>query len=152
LLTAAHAFALLLMTSVCATALIAAEPIAAQNAGPPISYFPTHHLFTVADVEYATFIDGAALAASPEWDLDKSPPISFKRVVEITREELRKLVNNEPDWQVRAITIRRVANPPYQQKWYYEVSFRLPKDRSVNLLVDFSGKPGKLMLKRDADL
>jgi hypothetical protein len=136
-------FALLMMTSICATERVAAEPVAKQDGGPPVSYFPTYHLFTVADVEYATFIEGAALAASPEWDLDKCPPISFKRVVEISREEHRKLVNNEPDWQVRAITVRRVANPPYQQKWYYEVSFRLPKDRSVNRLVDFSGKPGK---------
>ena len=133
-------------------ALIGAEPVADQRTAPPVSYFPTYHLFTVAGVEYATFIDGAALAASPEWDFDKSPPISFKRVVEITREELRKLVNNEADWQVRAITLRRVANPPYQQKWYYEVSFHLPQDRTLNLLVDFSGKPGKVMLKRDTDL
>jgi hypothetical protein len=145
-------YLLLMILSVCTAEPFAAEPgTVGSPASPPFT--PVRHYFTLEGQRYVTFIDEAAVVASPKWDMDQPPPISFKRVVEIARQGLRKLVTTEPGWKVRTITVH-IANWPHEEKWYYDVLFNPPQGvvrggNSVNMLVDFSGKPGKLMLARD---
>ena len=145
-------YLLLMIGNFCTSELVAAESGAINGAAWP-PFTPVRHYFTLAGERYVTFIDEAAVVASPKWDTDKPPPISFKRVVEIARQELRTLVKTEADWKVRTITVH-IANWPHEEKWYYDVKFNPPQGvvsggNSVNMLVDFSGKPGKLMLARD---
>jgi hypothetical protein len=145
-------YLLLIITAMCTVGLVRAETAAEKTPIPPGGY----HIFTLNGVERATYIDEAAVTASPQWDLDKAPPISFKRVIEITRLELGKLVKDEAAWTADQITLNRV-NRAIPEKWYYDVLFHPPFDprthtplsnagHSINLLVDFSGNPGKILL------
>jgi hypothetical protein len=109
-------------------------------------------------VKYRTQIPKEAVAASPEWQLDRAPTVSFAKVVEVARSQFKKLAEDEPSWDVRTIAIHRVSGTS-PKKWYYEVIFEPPLDpktrergndgQSFSVLVDFSGNLGKFPLEKD---
>ncbi len=114
------------------------------------TFYPTQHIFTLEGKRYATSIDEAALEASPTWDMSKPPPISFKQVVEVARNEFGKRLRAKPEWRVRSIELYP-ANSPHEGKWYYVVLLEPQPNgghtgESFTTLVDFSGKPGKIIL------
>jgi hypothetical protein len=146
-------YLLLLISSVCTAKVFAAEPAAGNRLAEP-AFIPTQHIFTLKGERYATFLDEPALMASSSWNTENPPPISIKRAVDVARQELGKLVKTASNWKVRSITVLP-ANSPHEDKWYYVVNLGQPQngaaDRgdSVTILVDFSGKPGQVMLEDD---
>ena len=81
--------------------------------------------------------------------------MGWAKVEEIVRTELRKLVQDEPNWLVTDFRVSRFERSP---GWYYAITLKPEIERitltpaiklvneppqSYTLLVDFSGTPGK---------
>lgn len=117
------------------------------------TFYPTHYIFTLEGVTYATFLEEAAIKASPRWDMSQPPPISFKKVVELARTGFEKRLHAKPAWRVSSIELQPTGSP-HDGKWYYVVRLEPQADaghlgESFTMLVDFLGKPGKVELDRE---
>jgi hypothetical protein len=92
---------------------------------------------------------------SADWQPPAPLPLGWAKVEEIARTELRKLVQDEPNWLVTDFRVSRFERSP---GWYYAITLKPEIERitlspaitlleerpqSYTLLVDFSGKPGK---------
>jgi hypothetical protein len=103
--------------------------------------------------EYLCFLEDSG--GSADWQPPAPLPLGWPKVEEIARTELRKLVQDEPNWLVTDFRVSRFERGP---GWYYAITLKpqielttmipateLVKKRpqSYTLLVDFSGKPGR---------
>jgi len=114
-------------------------------------YQPQHRLFYINGVEYWTAIAGDALDASPDWTPSQPLPLGFARLEEIARQELKRLVADEPSWSVTSFQMQTVLGGQVP-KWYYLVGmepFWEPGPPGAErhpdafwVFVDFSGKAG----------
>ena len=148
-------YLLLLILSVDTANVFGGKPATGRESPSP-TFFSTRHIFTLEGKTYATFIDEAALVASPAWDMDQPPPINFKKVVDLAREEFEKRLRVRPKWKVTTLQLCQ-ANSPHEDKWYYAVTLQPPyggghDGENFVMLVDFSGKPGNVILDRDDPL
>lgn len=101
------------------------------------------HDFYVDDIYLSSDISQASVLASPDWSSSEPLPLSFTEAERIARDELRKLVHNEPAWEVSSIALNRWP----MEKWHYAITL-FPKRRewlarpdSFTALVTLSGKP-----------
>jgi len=105
--------------------------------------------FTVKGVPYQTQIGGEAIASSPDWHFEISPPVDFATATRIARRQLRELVEDEASWQVDEISLCRATTAP--GKWYYHIEFGKPNlepAKRIPLFVDFSGNSGKVWIEK----
>ena len=83
----------------------------------------------------------------PEWESSGPLPVALAKVEKITRTELRKLAADEPRWLVTDFQISRFGRGP---NWYYVITLKPDVEVAglraevFTLLVDFSGKPGRV--------
>lgn len=134
------------------TILVAA--LAGVNAGgqniaekPQLSWGGSRgHRFMLNAIPYMTQITSEAIEAGPAWQLEEPPPLKFVTVVATARKQLKELTEDEANWNLDEVGITKVST--HATKWYYTIEFT--KDvagqsrKTVTLLVDFSGKPGKV--------
>jgi len=110
----------------------------------------TGHLFTVNAMPYQTQISREAIASSPDWQFENSPPVDFATAAKTARRQLKELVEDEASWQVDEISLCRVTSAP--EKWYYRITFAKPVQgqapKTIPFLVDFSGNSGKVWIEK----
>lgn len=108
------------------------------------------HLFTVNGIPYETQIDGDAIASSPDWQPETPPPVDSATAAKTARRQLKELVEEDAGWQVDEISLCRVSTAP--EKWYYRItfakSFQGHASKTIPLLVDFSGRSGKVWMEK----
>lgn len=104
------------------------------------------HRFMLNAIPYMTQITREAIEAGPSWQLEEPPPLKSAAVVATARKQLKELTDDEANWNVDEISITKVSTLP--AKWYYRIDFtkEVPSQsrKTVTLLVDFSGQPGKV--------
>jgi len=103
--------------------------------------------------EYLCFLEDSGVSA--DWQPPAPLPLGWAKVEEIARTELRKLVQDEPNWLVTDFRVSRFERSP---GWYYAITLKPEIERVTltpaitlleerpqfyTLLVDFSGKPGR---------
>ena len=118
----------------------------------PARWSSVSHHFRIDGVAHVAQIEHGAVVASPPWDPSKPLPLSLKKVEQIARKELRKLVPNDGIWEVVQFQVSRLQAPLNSPNWYYAVQFRTTVPRQEGsvtnyyenacVLVDFEGKPG----------
>lgn len=112
-----------------------------------VTHLPHTWVSKVDGASYVASLEREAVVAAPSWDPAKPLPMSFSKAEQIARRELRKLVKDEPAWEVESFQLHRLKHTPY---WYYNVEFRPPPANGhketyyANILVDASGKPGAI--------
>ena len=119
----------------------------------PTRWLPHRTYSYIDDVQRGANIDREAVVSSPSWEPSKPLPLSFTKAEQVARSELRRIVSDEPSWEVTKFGLWRVRETS-PQSWYYEVRLSpatrrreystnsYPDDFAV--LIDFSGKPGSL--------
>jgi len=102
---------------------------------------------------YRVLLPHRDILSGPEWNPSLPLPLSFAKVEEIARGQLRKLGAEDEALPVAGFEVHRlleVAEP----KWYYAVTFRSALDvrgelfDRITLLVSFGGQPGEIMVRR----
>lgn len=123
---------------------LAAVAIYAQTVTRDIS-LPDTWQFTVDGTSYLTRLEREAVVSGVPWNTAKALPMSFAKAEQIARAELRKLVSDEPAWEVHSFQLHRLK---HTQHWYYSVEFSPPaqghKDSYAYVLLDASGKAGSI--------
>jgi len=114
---------------------------------------PASQTSCVGGKVYCCYLEDSG--ASADWQPPAPLPLGWAKVEEIARTELRKLVQDEPNWLVTDFRVSRYERSP---GWYYAITLKPEIERitltpaiklvheppqSYTLLVDFSGKPGK---------
>jgi hypothetical protein len=102
----------------------------------------------VDDVELWNSITGETITAAPDWWPSQPLPLSFTDGEKIARDELRKLVSDEPQWEITGILHR--LRDGSSAKWHYGFEFA-PVDRTVfdmfTVHVSMAGVPGTTGLR-----
>lgn len=102
----------------------------------------------VDDVELWNGITSEIVSAGPDWWPLLPLPLNFTDGEAIARKELGKLVNDEPGWEVREITLYRLHRS--STKWRYSFRFE-PTDRSLHdwfiVNLNMAGTPGTTGLR-----
>ena len=114
---------------------------------------PARQTSCVGGKVYCCYLEDSGVSA--DWQPPAPLPLGWAKVEEIARTELRKLVQDEPNWLVTDFRVSRFERSP---GWYYAITFKPEIERialtpaiklvneppqSYTLLVDFSGTPGK---------
>ena len=114
---------------------------------------PASQTSCVGGKVYCCYLEDSGVSA--DWQPPAPLPLGWAKVEEIARTELRKLVQDEPNWLVTDFRVSRFERSP---GWYYAITLKPEMERitltpaiklvneppqSYTLLVDFSGKPGK---------
>src|SRR5262249_3664041 len=117
-----------------------------QLSGPP-----QRKAFQISGIEYATWIAGGSLYASPDWTPAQPLPIGLAQLEEAARKELARLVTNARPWSVTRFQLYATAGRQ-SLKWYFLVVMKpFWESGSVEtnqnhdsfwIGVDFSGKSG----------
>jgi hypothetical protein len=112
---------------------------------------PQRKAFQINGIEYATWIAGDSLEASPDWTSAQPLPIGFAQLEEVARKELARLVTNDTPWSVTSFQLHSTAGRQ-SLKWYFLVEMKpFWESGSVEtnqnhdsfwIGVDLSGKPG----------
>jgi hypothetical protein len=123
------------------TALTNLEPLA------PDYRYSFRSAGRVDDVEIWNSITGETITAAPSWLPPQPLPLSLTDGEKIAREEFRKLVSNEPQWEVTDITLHRLRG---SAKWHYGFVFA-PVNGTVfdsfTVHVSMAGVPGTTGLR-----
>lgn len=114
---------------------------------------PARQTSCVGGKVYCCYLEDSGVSA--DWQPPAPLPLGWAKVEEIARAELRKLVQDEPNWLVTDFRVSRFEGSP---GWYYAITLKPEIERitltpaiklvneppqSYTLLVDFSGTPGK---------
>ena len=108
-----------------------------------------HRRFSLHNQEYLSTIDLPQTNAVFRWIPSSALPLTLAQAEEISRGELRKIVVDEPKWQVSDFQISRAEGGP---NWYIAVTLEpgvqvvaepLPHD-SFTVLMDLSGRTGRI--------
>ena len=109
-------------------------------------------VFQIGANTYRVTLSHDDIFAGPEWNPSLPLPLDFRQVERITREELRKLVADESQWDVTNLGLVRLPRM-MRPEWYYVVELQ-PKWDGVmttrghfSLMVTLSGRPGKVELQ-----
>jgi hypothetical protein len=114
---------------------------------------PARQTSCVGGKVYCCYLEDSGVSA--DWQPPALLPLGWAKVEQIARTELRKLVQDEPNWLVIDFRVSRFERSP---GWYYAITLKPEIERitltpaiklvneppqSYTLLVDFSGTPGK---------
>jgi hypothetical protein len=113
--------------------------------------------FGYADgVEYQSTISRDAVVSSPAWSPGAPFPLPIERALEVARAELTKLVKKPDEWYHTSISLKRLRGSK-PEHWFFVIGFRQEFRRDqisasfrggmVDILVDFSGRPGTIKPK-----
>lgn len=115
-----------------------------------LEQLPPEHRYTaktngdIDDVKLWNSISFESVEAGPDWWPSHPLPLSFTDGEAIAREELRKLVCEEPQWALKEIRLLRMLDGG-SAKWHYAFSFaafdRTMSDR-LTVHVSMAGVPG----------
>ena len=129
---------------VMALTAMAAVTVCAQTANPATNVLDTWQ-FAIDGTSYLAHVHREAVTSGASWDTAQPLPLSFSKVEQIARKELRKLAKDEPAWEVESFQLQRLK---HTQQWYYVVGFHPPakghKDSYAYVLIDASGKAGSI--------
>ena len=128
-------------------------PLATQEHQPraPLNVPGIAWIFNLNGKKYEAKITRDQVADGPEWTPAAPLPLTFAKVEEIARAELRKLVSDDSTWEVTELNLRRLTKES-ESKWYYVVKLT-PRsiDRGVSpesfcLPISFSGEIGRIQV------
>ena len=71
------------------------------------------------------------LGKCPDWKLDKEPPLPVSTATEIANTWIKKKYPKFNKFSIAAITLSKIWDREYQNKWYYSIS--------VNAFADIDG-------------
>ena len=87
-----------------------------------VAQVETTYTVNYAGKKYEFRITDEDLQKTPAWPPgQENPPLSARRAMEIAAKQMATLLPNGKDWQLEAITLRRVDN-----RWIYVVQFLEP--------------------------
>jgi hypothetical protein len=117
----------------------------------PLSVQGFGWVFNLNGKKYEAKISNDQIADGPEWTPAVPLPLTFAKVEEIARAELRKLVSDDSTWELTELNLRRLSNDT-ESKWYYVVKLT-PRsvDRGVipdsfYLPISLSGEIGRIQV------
>ena|SRR5690349_10128830 len=59
------------------------------------SFVARGQLFSIKGIPYQSQIDGEAIASSPDWHIENTPPVDTATAAKTTRRQLKELVEDE---------------------------------------------------------
>ena len=112
--------------------------------------------FRAEGSEYQSTISREAVVSSPAWSPGEPFPLTIERAIDIARAELAKLVKKPDEWDLSSIKLERLRGSK-PEHWYFVVSYNqgfragqisgTTRPGWVQILVDFSGRPGTIKPK-----
>ena len=70
-------------------------------------------------------VSAKQLAASPEWDGNREPPLRLSAAVELARRHLTKLHPEHDNFPFSSGRITSTGTEAYSNRWYYSLEFRV---------------------------
>jgi hypothetical protein len=106
-------------------------------------------IFDLKGRRYEARIARDQIVECPDWTPAAPLPLSLAKAEKIARAELRKLVSDEPGWEVVEFSVKRLQEEP-KSKWFYLVELK-PASVPANIISDTfrlpissSGTPGQI--------
>lgn len=98
------------------------------------------------DVNLWSGIATETVTAAPPWAVSAPLPLSFVDAEQLARAELRRFVQDEPQWALHEISLQRLWNSPAH--WFYVIRFKHPTpfSRDFTVLLSLAGAPGLITL------
>ncbi len=150
---------------VVASAVLCAALVLGQTLPPTLPRTPLPKIYSApgggggARAEVSTFEFGGQkyrvtlphreILSGPEWNPTSPLPLSFVKVEEIARQDLRKLGAEDEALQLTTLQLQRLRDTA-ESRWYYAVTFRSaldvrgePFDR-ITFLVSLQGQPAQV--------
>ena len=125
-------------------------------------------VFWINNVQYSVRISQESLLSSPDWTPTEPLPLGFAQAEIVARQELRKLIADDSNWEVSGFHLRSVRvnlpdidNPSRVNstlKWYFQVEMKPSSGKrsegadqhsdSFWVFIDLSGKAGTTQTHR----
>jgi hypothetical protein len=101
----------------------------------------------IGDLQMWNCITRESVIAGPDWLVSQPLPLSFTDAEATGREQLRKLVEDEPSWEIDSITLHNL-NETGSTKWHYSLAFRASDGiDTYRVHINMAGQPGTPTLR-----
>ena len=125
----------------------------------PKGRYHMQHSGLVDDIAFWHSITSETIMGGPDWHPSQSLPLSFADGEKVARAELRKIVSDEPNWEVTQINLHQLGDDIWKRplsggpgKWHYGFTFSpIPRTGfdGFTVYVNMGGVPGTSRFQGD---